>query len=699
MSIEDGPPSNSFEQAMLDPKLVNLVTPIPNAQIDFAAIIEKALTPISAAVEKINKRLEDIENENNYGQPPPDWDEGANYSPCPTPSERMFNIDDYDRDDGIEKEAYIDPNYALSSHHHIENLYRGLYCLPAEGKLNERQCAILDLFGDDVYSFCHSCHIDPNLPFDEEIKADFTEYYFALSDKKARSIDMARAGTTYVGTQSCDGPRPSPVPLHPETEPTQFGTRILDAINATNTTAHNNIKVSSDKRAHTTTHNLENTGPEDTTQFHMTREQDGGTTWFVVGKSGKVSFADAVRNPAATRATTPATITVSQAKGQLTREQLNAMTKAQVAAAYGIRFGNPSRARAATKEAIVEAYMAKASSPPTASPLTRPATDKPKILQSTDFTVICGPEARTLARQKPEATHIARNIQKAIQQGFAPNRPPIQLLAGRWSSQASPNFVLTFAGQPSLDEVFKVRNVLLQPFGKGCTIAPQVGYTRALLNLVPVLRTPSGDIPDNAALLAELSINPVFDGLPIVSPPRWLKANIDRDKIHSSVTFAFIDPDGTRMQVLIRQPLSMFGAVVVAKRFKSQPMIRQCDRCYRLGHTSQRCPRPKTTVVCPICAGTHEVKEHVLKCPGKQTHNTAFECNCTPQCFNCHAAKKPHTGHISTDTTCPLRELYRSGTRRNNNNSNDEEWTPESAGKNDISAVMSHRSTHTSPSL
>jgi len=126
---------------------------------------------------------------------------------------------------------------------------------------------------------------------------------------------------------------------------------------------------------------------------------DEEQTWFVAGKSGKVSFADAVRASNPTGATSPPTISVSQAKGQLTREQLNAMTKAQVVAAYSTRFGNPSRARAATKEAIVEAYMAKATAATIPSPSTRTPTVKPQILQSTDFTVVCGPDARAFARQ------------------------------------------------------------------------------------------------------------------------------------------------------------------------------------------------------------------------------------------------------------------------------------------------------------
>ena len=97
-----------------------------------------------------------------------------------------------------EEYTYVDPNLHLSSAHHIENLYRSLFCLPAKGDLSEKHRAALNLFGDDVHSFCVLRRIDPELPFDDEMKVEFAQHYFSLSDKKQRAIDIARAGTTYT---------------------------------------------------------------------------------------------------------------------------------------------------------------------------------------------------------------------------------------------------------------------------------------------------------------------------------------------------------------------------------------------------------------------------------------------------------------------------------------------------------------------
>src|SRR5260221_11025259 len=79
----------------------------------------------------------------------------------------------------------------------------------------------------------------------------------------------------------------------------------------------------------------------------------------------------------------PPIISAFQAKGQLTREQLYAMTKTQVVTAYSIRFGNPSQACTATKEAIIDTYMVKAASTPSMALATHPPIQIFKVLQLT----------------------------------------------------------------------------------------------------------------------------------------------------------------------------------------------------------------------------------------------------------------------------------------------------------------------------
>jgi len=67
---------------------------------------------------------------------------------------------------------------------------------------------------------------------------------------------------------------------------------------------------------------------------------------------------------------------------------------------------------------------------------------------------------------------IVRSLQTAIRQAFGNSNPPISLLSGRWSSQLSSNFVLTFAGTPSNDDVLKFSSTLCSPFGPGSSIMP-----------------------------------------------------------------------------------------------------------------------------------------------------------------------------------------------------------------------------------
>ena len=392
---------------------------------------------------------------------------------------------------------------------------------------------------------------------------------------------------------------------------------------------------------------------------------DGATEWTVIGPrkgkgktTGKVSFADAVANNAPKSPTPkPLPPTQAQAAAGLSREQLQSMTKSAIVAAFKLRFDTSVRVQAATKEGLIEAYLARAAK------LAAPSTSQskpppPKVLQSTEYTVIRPPSAE--AGPQPKPADIVRTLQKAMLLAFpGDDGPPVQVLAGRWSTQTSPNFVLTLAGQPSHTAVSQVKHILCKPFGKGCMLAPQRGYTRVLLNRVPIIRNPSGALPSADILMQELGYNPVCRNPPTISPPRWLTAKMKPDAVYGSITFAILDEDGSRLKAILQNPPSLFGEIVRPKKFNSLPVIRQCTRCWRLGHLVGMCPRRKDTIVCRLCAGAHLNADHGLKCPNKSSHRRAGLCDCPVSCFNCKAARLPHVGHSVTDLACPLRKKFR----------------------------------------
>jgi hypothetical protein len=74
-------------------------------------------------------------------------------------------------------------------------------------------------------------------------------------------------------------------------------------------------------------------------------------------------------------------------------------------------------------------------------------------------------------------------------------------------------------------------------------------------------------------LLQELKWNMVCDDLLIVNAPAWAIRNESPGKKYSSITFMFIDLDGSLIQRLIKHPPSLFGATTKAKKSVMPPLI------------------------------------------------------------------------------------------------------------------------------
>ena len=247
-----------------------------------------------------------------------------------------------------------------------------------------------------------------------------------------------------------------------------------------------------------------------------------------------------------------------------------------------------------------------------------------------------------------------------------------EVIGGQWTSQMSHNFVLTFNGSPLLDKVLCLHSIFSQVFSPHYSIVPSKGYTRVVLNSVPTMREVVGDpLPSAAALHAELSKNTGLKDLIMFGDPFWLTARHPNAR-HGSISLTFFDPDGTCLKDIMCSPPFLFGNRTTKPcKYKSRPLISQCDRCWMLGHESQHCPRPKDTVICPICAGQHTKSEHHKKCQAVSKHTEVF-CTCPITCINCCRACKPAQGHSALSASCPLRAKFRSPLVRTGDSSDKE---------------------------
>ena len=382
------------------------------------------------------------------------------------------------------------------------------------------------------------------------------------------------------------------------------------------------------------------------------------------------SFASMAAKPAPVPSSLPPT--VAQATSGLSRDALLAMTAKEVRSAYTLCFGG-RLGRNHTKEGVVEAYLSKARSDSPQKPSTPAA---PKILQSTEFTVVRDRDSFGLTAKNcidnlgrcRDAASIIRQLQTTIRTSLPPNAcPRAELIGGRWSSQSSTNFVLTFGGQPSNDDILSLREVFYDFFGPGSLLLPAKGYTRVLFNLVPI---PSLPLPSSSDLLEELGLNPVCQGLTIVAPPHWVNADkVTSASRHGSISFAFIDPDGSRLSNIKRSPPCLFGGVVRPKLGISKPLIAQCSRCWKLGHAVDTCSKKAGVPICFICGAGHNGTMHGMLCYRAKKHNT-LKCNCEVTCLNCHKSS-----HHAKDIRCPLRKRFRDVNTRTGNSSDEEERT------------------------
>jgi hypothetical protein len=312
------------------------------------------------------------------------------------------------------------------------------------------------------------------------------------------------------------------------------------------------------------------------------------------------------------------------------------------------------------------AAVASANPPPsTAKSGPKALVVKPKVpdaLRTLRYSIILNhsrPDIREMLGV--DANRIFRTIRADLEKVNA----PLTLLAGHWSSAViNKNFILTFAGLQTRDDIAKYDAIFFRPFGSDCRGAPTAGYRTVLLGGVPLVRDSAGRLPTPHELDKEIGRNAAFKGVLSLAPPRWLynPNNIDPARRVSSVIIAFYDPNGKVFDLITksRTAVAMFGSFVTARPFENRPSFSQCSRCLRLGHSVERCNRPSSLVVCPSCGGPHKAHEHAFRCPSSKSHR-GRQCSCPPRCFLCieRKHKLKGEGHNALSHSCPLRALYR----------------------------------------
>ena len=286
----------------------------------------------------------------------------------------------------------------------------------------------------------------------------------------------------------------------------------------------------------------------------------------------------------------------------------------------------------------------------------------PDALKTTKYTIILDHTAPTAkALYALDAGTLTRGLQTHLETVKA----PLVLLAGSWSSAPFyKNFILTFSGIVNFTDITKYNSILFGPFGSNCRAAPTAGYQSILISGVRLHKDSQGKLASSKMLYEELCRNPVFVGRLPLAAPRWLfnpDKLLESGKEASSITFSFHDPTGEGLELMRRSRVGMFGKLVSIRGWEARPLLSQCTRCLRLGHTVERCRRHKDLVVCSKCGGAHQDALHHFNCPHANKHK-GRGCDCPPSCFLCIAQGNPKAaqGHTSTSVSCPIRKHFRS---------------------------------------
>ena len=480
--ISVGPPSNSFEEAMLqveeppraqptthNPSLTNS-SPAPDQFTFFMQQITSQLLEISSKFHGIEDRLSKVEQ--------PRYMPSA-AQPTNHPDDRYYGdmampIDYPDDDSSYEPPFRNAATEEEDFQEYLDFIYRNHYDLP-EGPLPAYHQSIKNSEFDVTFSewlhdqphissfkYCtieqlngffnwRLGHLSTMADAEGEDKAIWTRRHDevrAAAKKDAQTL--AKSGRGLTGTSSFNRGVHNPPSVNPEVV----------------TAGHGNMTCSS--------------------RSPPSARPESPNGWFTMGKGGKVqSFAKIASQAPSSRLASsspprpspPQSSLPPRANSELSRPQVEAMTKAQIISLLKTRFQVTATMMRASKASIVNTFLSHQSranpvilvsptpSPqqtpaaaPCAPPHARPANQAARL--NTEFTVLAHPAEVATRAKKLDPAELVRTIRTAINQAHGGGAAQVTLLSGHWSSRLNHNFVLTFAGKPTNDMVYRYRSIL-----------------------------------------------------------------------------------------------------------------------------------------------------------------------------------------------------------------------------------------------
>lgn len=244
---------------------------------------------------------------------------------------------------------------------------------------------------------------------------------------------------------------------------------------------------------------------------------------------------------------------------------------------------------------------------------------------------------------------ISDNVNREL--ASIPTAKGLQVIGSHWNHSGS--CILTFPPHTPLslicDHIPSIRKAM--NLSSQQTISHDAPWSKIILSGVFTRMNRDEPTFTDEMLREVLLRNPAISCLNITQNPRWIRPPELIDGFKSSISFAFEDPDGSVLKSVLKTNLFMFGAPVRTKRWVEKPRLRQCTRCWHLGHLITNCRSP---VRCRLCSDQHAEDVHRSKCTDcrKENRPDSRACDHPARCINCRGP------HAADALDCAERRKY-----------------------------------------
>ncbi|CEL54186.1 hypothetical protein RSOLAG1IB_11584 [Rhizoctonia solani AG-1 IB] len=229
-----------------------------------------------------------------------------------------------------------------------------------------------------------------------------------------------------------------------------------------------------------------------------------------------------------------------------------------------------------------------------------------------------------------------------------------RVLEAKWNLRG--NLILIFPAHSNPSAIGQMEQEIRNALGlhAGCVFTRDTKWSKVIIPGVPtgILEWNDDQLITKEELMEEVRKHKTTEKLNITQNPDWTIRPENINSPFGSISFAFEDPDGSKLAQVLQEKFSLFGCVLCARAWSNKPILQSCDRCISYGHTRAHCHcKPR----CAKCGYAHLTSQHNDKCKTCQDEAREKGVPCTHP-LQCGVCRQNH--EWDTDA-CPKRAKFR----------------------------------------